>query len=176
VSIYAKTNLRNWRKTFLKRTPRDTENVVNEPNTVEPSSFPITSRSHVSLYPHNWRKGPPVQGTESLWNQHFSRNLLLELYFRVARWKLWGFYPIVSDLLKRKLEQLAVSWDYHIVTGQLWLGTHVPPARYLFAWKRKFFPPVWPIVTERPVKTVTKQTSEWRFLKTSAFRVLVAGR
>ena len=34
--------------------------VVNEPNTVEPSSFPITSRSHVSLYPHNSRKGPPV--------------------------------------------------------------------------------------------------------------------
>ena len=115
VSSSAKNNLRNWRKT-----PRAIENVVNEPNTVEPS-FPITSRSHVSLYPHNSRKGPSVQCTESLWNQHFSRNLLLELYFRVARWKLWGIYPIVSDILKRKLEQLAVRWDYHIATGQLWL-------------------------------------------------------
>ena len=27
----------------------------------------------------------------------------------------------MSDLLKRKLEQLAVRWDYHIATGQLWL-------------------------------------------------------
>ena len=45
---------------LLKRTPRAIENVVNEPNTFEPSSFPITSRSHVSLYPHKSRKGPPV--------------------------------------------------------------------------------------------------------------------